>query len=142
MSLNATLREFCIQIIWSSRSLVTREFRVVGNFIFLFFQLLEFLLLHYICKFFSNKIKFLLIKDVNVLLLAFGFIFVEPVVGKNIFSSSSLRWLLLKHQLHNPNCLRTCSFFFELNLLVELLNGVKVANLVSLERHITIEHRV
>ena len=58
-----------------------------------------------------------------------------------VLGGCPLFWDLLEHHLHDiDGLLRGCVLV--LDFLIELLHGVEVADLVSLERHVAVEHGV
>ena len=96
------------------------------------FLLLKLGLLKYVGELFANQVFLLFVKDINFILDI-----VEPWVEEDLLGGEPLRHALLKHVLHEvASKLRDCVAILDL-LLVQLM--CQVANLISLEGHITVQ---
>ena len=98
-------------------------------------QFLQLSFLADIGEFLFNKFKLLLVKDIDLFVHI-----IEPAVSKHLLSSESSRGVLLEHPLHEVSCFFThCVFIF---YLIVHDHFVQVPHLISLERHIAVEHGV
>ena len=105
--------------------------------LFLLFEIPQLLLLQNIGEFFPNELQFLLIKYIDMLVD----VVIEPRVIQYLVCSGPLLRDFLEHHLHHLYGLLRHGVLI-LDILVELLYGVEVADLVCLEWHVAVEHCV
>lgn len=100
-------------------------------------EVAELLLLEDVGELLANELQLLFVEDVDVLVDVLG----EPWVEQDVLSRRPLLRHLLQHHLHDVDR-RLRGRVLVLDLLVELLDCVEVADLVRLERHVAVQHGV
>ena len=138
MRLDAALREFCVEIVGLPRGL-DDHLRIAGSELLLplLFEVAQFLFLDDVGELFADQLQLLLVEDVDGLRVLIS----KPWVREDVMGRGAQLGRLLQHRPHQGD--RICAHgVLVLDLLVELLDSAEVADLVGLEGHIPVEHRI
>ena len=143
VSLDAALGELCVQVVGPARSLLhdglAAQFGAdrLEQLRASVLELLELLLLQDVGELLADELELLLVEDVDVRVD----VVLQPRVPEGVLSSRSLLRRLRQHGLHEVDGLLRDRVLV-LDLLFQLFNCVQVADLVRLERHVAVQHRV